>query len=155
MARTMTTMTRWMTGLGVGLLAIGCGGSPDGAEEATDGTTEDPLLAGRHLHESEVASLLRSVGFSASVVPKMVCVAKYESSFYEQATNKNRNGTIDRGLFQINSIHVGRTAGCPSSSAALFTAATNARCAHAIYQSEGANAWYGYQKHRAECNAAR
>jgi len=83
----------------------------------------------------------------------MVCTAKYESSFYERASNKNRNGSTDRGLFQINSIHVGGTRGCPSSSDALWSAATNAKCALAIYKLQGINAWYGYRKHKAECDS--
>lgn len=129
-------------------------------EDANDpeavGQVDEQLLAGRRIPPREVAQILRNAGFPAGVVPEMVCTAKYESSFYERASNRNSNGSIDRGLFQINSIHLGR-AGCPSrgNAAALYTASTNAKCALQIYRSQGLNAWYGYQKHRAECNAYR
>lgn len=82
----------------------------------------------------------------------MVCTAKYESSFYERASNKNKNGTTDRGLFQINSIHIGRTRGCPSSADGLWNPTTNAKCALSIYNSQGISAWYAYRKHKSECD---
>jgi hypothetical protein len=85
----------------------------------------------------------------------MVCTAKYESSFYERASSRNRNGSIDRGLLQINSIHLG-SAGCPSRANAgkLYTASVNARCALRIYRSQ-AGAWYGYKAHQRECDNYR
>ena len=128
----------------------------DANEPEAIGQVDEKLLAGRRIPQREVAQILRSAGFPASVVPKMVCTAKYESSFYERASNRNSNGSIDRGLFQINSIHLGR-AGCPSrgNANALYTASTNARCALQIYRSQGLNAWYGYQAHRTECNNYR
>jgi hypothetical protein len=113
----------------------------------------DQLLAGKRLSETEVAAALRAAGFSEAQIPTMVCTAKYESSFYDGATNRNNNGSMDRGLFQINSIHVGGTNGCPTSGSALFDVATNARCARAIYRMQGQNAWYGYRSHRAECDS--
>ncbi len=128
----------------------GCAAPP--GEEEEIGESEDRLLAGRRLSEVEVANVLRQAGFAESQVPRMVCTAKYESSFYERASNKNRNGSIDRGLFQINSIHVGGTRGCPSSGEALWNPTTNAKCALAIYKMQGINAWYGYKKHKAECD---
>jgi hypothetical protein len=84
----------------------------------------------------------------------MVCTAKHESSFHERSSNRNNNGTIDRGLFQINSTHLGES-GCPRNAGALYNATANARCALHIYHSQGLNAWYGYQYHRRECNSYR
>jgi hypothetical protein len=84
----------------------------------------------------------------------MVCTAKWESSFYERATNRNNNGSVDYGLFQINSIHF-HDAGCPSSGTALFDASANAKCAYRVYKSQGINAWYGYKAHRTECDSYR
>lgn len=133
----------------VASVLVGC--AAETTEEETE-SSDSELLAGRRLSETEVARLLRDAGFPESVVPEMVCTARYESSFFEAATNRNTNGSIDRGLFQINSVHVSGTRGCPSTGAALFDAATNARCAYAIYRSQGLNAWYGYRNHRAECD---
>jgi len=135
----------------VGLLA-GCA-AESGTEdaEATDGTSE-AIRAGRLIPEREVAQLLRDAGFEESEVPRMVCTAKHESSFYERASNRNRNGSIDRGLFQINSIHLGLS-GCPRTAEALFNAATNAKCAHKIWELQGNRAWYSYRSHKTECDS--
>ena len=105
--------------------------------------------------QTEAATLIRQAGFPESVVGKMLCTIKYESNFYERASNKNRNGSSDYGLFQVNSLHIGGTNGCPSSSSALYNAATNTKCALAIYKSQGINAWYGYKKHKSECDSYR
>lgn len=134
--------------------AAGCAAETD-LEDEEVAESEDRLLAGRRLSTSEIARHVRAAGFPESVVGRMVCTAKYESSYYERASNKNRNGSTDRGLFQINSIHLGSMRGCPSNANALWDAATNARCAYAIYKAQGLNAWYGYRKHRTECNAFR
>ena len=138
------------------LLAVttiaGCAADASPEEDTGDvGASEDALLAGRLYTPAEVAALVRAAGFPESVVGQMVCTAKHESSFFERATNKNKNGSMDRGLFQINSIHLGE-AGCASSGEGIFDAAANARCARAIYRSQGIRAWYGYRSHKAECD---
>jgi hypothetical protein len=138
--------------------ATACSGEGDASlddEDDSSETREEPLLAGRKVPESELRQLLANAGFTADVIPKMVCTAKWESSFYERASNKNGNGSTDRGLFQVNSIHIGGTPGCPTSAEALFNAATNAKCARAIYKMQGIRAWYGYRAHKRECDAAR
>lgn len=137
---------------------VGCSAESEGTVESTDGETsedEGELRGGTRLSPSEVASLVRQAGFPSSLIGRMVCTAKWESSFYTAATHRNRNGSTDRGLFQINSIHVGGTRGCPSSASALFDPTTNTRCAYAIYKLQGINAWYGYRAHRSECDRYR
>ncbi len=129
-----------------------CGGEDPSADDGA-GTTEDvaPLLAGTQLTPSHIAQLLRDAGFHESVVPKMVCTAKYESSYFTRATNTNRNGSVDYGLFQINDriwLHA-----CGVTRSELFDPATNAACAKKVYDSGGLNSWYGYQKHHGTCNA--
>jgi hypothetical protein len=127
----------------------------DDAEPEGTGESQDHLLSGPRLTPAQVASELRRAGFPESSIGKMVCTAKYESSFYTRATNKNGNGTTDYGLFQINSIHLRDGAGCPTSGTGLFDADANTKCALHVYKSQGINAWYGYQKHRTECNATK
>lgn len=124
----------------------------DGSEPV--GESQDHLLAGRRLSQTEAAGLIRQAGFPESVVGKMLCTIKYESNFYERASNRNSNGSSDYGLFQVNSIHF-HDAGCPSSAAGLYDAAANTRCALRIYKSQGINAWYGYKKHKSECDNYR
>lgn len=156
---------RWMGAAALVMMTCavsGCAdveGSDDDEEFDEDavGQVDEKLLAGRKIPAREVATILRTAGFPESVVPEMVCTAKHESSFYERASNRNRNGSTDRGLFQINSIHLGSMRGCPARGASnsLYTASTNAKCAYAIYKAQGLNAWYGYRSHRAECNSYR
>lgn len=45
------------------------------------------------------------LGVSNQDIMTMIRIAKCESGIRENAYNKNRNGTIDGGVFQINSIH--------------------------------------------------
>jgi cell wall-associated NlpC family hydrolase len=52
-----------------------------------------------------VANVLRAAGFPESAVPTMMAIAMAESSWRPNATHRNSNGSIDQGLFQINSIH--------------------------------------------------
>ena len=132
----------------------GCAAETPGDDTEPVGESEDHLLAGRRIPQAEAARLIREAGFPESAVGKMLCTIKYESNFYERASNKNRNGSGDYGLFQVNSIHLG-SAGCPSSSSGLYDAAANTKCALRIYKSQGINAWYGYKKHRTECDGYR
>lgn len=135
----------------VSIFAAGCVAEVD--EEEVD-ESGDRLLAGRRLTPSEIAGHLRDAGFPEEQIGRMVCTAKYESSFYERASNRNRNGSVDRGLFQINSIHLGTMRGCPSrrDADALNSAATNTACALAIFKAQGNRAWYGYRRHKTECD---
>jgi hypothetical protein len=144
---------RW---LGLALSLVACSSAPQGDSDVSgSGESEDHLLAGRHLSTTEVAQVLRDAGFPENVVGPMICTAKYESSFYERASHRNANGSTDYGLFQINSIHLRDGAGCPTSGTGLFDADANTKCALHVYKSQGINAWYGYQKHRTECNATK
>jgi hypothetical protein len=133
------------------LLAVASCAAPPATE--SEGRSSSHQLAGRIVPADELATALRSAGFDEATVPKMICTAKYESSFHEAATNSNSNGTTDYGIFQINTIHLGKTAGCPSSSNELMDVSTNAQCAFGVYSIQGLEAWVAYKSHRAECDA--
>ncbi len=137
------------------IVSIALAGCAAEADEEEMGESEDRLLAGRRLTPSEIAGHLRAAGFPENQIGRMVCTAKYESSFYERASNRNRNGSTDRGLFQVNSIHLGSMRGCPSrgNAEALYNPTTNAKCALAIFNAQGNRAWYGYRKHKSECDS--
>src|SRR4051812_11199789 len=93
------------------VLVAACSAPAEDEEDAVG--SEGALNSGRRLSEAEIAGLLRDADFPEHVVATMVCTAKYESSYFEGAIGKrNGNGTIDRGLFQINSVHLGDR-GCP------------------------------------------
>ena len=108
--------------------------------------------------DCQVAGYLRSAGFPSNVIPTMVCVAKYESSFNCGATNRNVDGSTDYGLFQINSYYwcsgdpMSKHDECHTSCSSLFDCNANARCAKKVYSQQGLNAWYAYQSHRSECD---
>jgi C-type lysozyme/alpha-lactalbumin family len=145
-----------IVGVGAGVSATGCASAEDGSEDPIgDGPAEQALLEGRKVEISEIVTLLKDNGIPKAVIPKLVCTAKYESSFFEGATNANNNGSIDRGLFQVNSIHLGSFSDCPAKNAAkeLFSAEANVKCAAAIYRAQGLNAWYGYRAHKKTCEA--
>lgn len=154
-------------------LAISSSGCEDesGSVEVTGRASQAvSKREGRQLSESEVAAVVRKAGFPERLVGTMVCIAKHESTYYERAVNDNVSRvtpgkvvSVDRGLFQINSIHVEGSSkngyralrGCPSDAAALWDAATNARCAYAVWNSQGLNAWVAYRDsaaNRAECD---
>jgi hypothetical protein len=141
----------------IGFTLSGCAAAQDDADDTLDerGDVEEALIAGRRVDTDEIVRLLTANGIPQSVIPELVCTAKYESSFYEGASNRNRNGSMDRGLFQVNSIHLGSVSACPDKDEAksLFNAATNVKCAAAIYRMQGLNAWYGYRAHRRTCDS--
>lgn len=138
-------------GLVLGSVAAGCGS--DAEEEY--GSTEDMLVAGELLTPARVAGLLRQVGVAESAIPKLVCTAKHESSFYAGAKgfNKNDRGVVtstDYGLFQINDGYW--LEDCGVTRKELLDPLNNTECAKLVYERQGINAWYGYKAHKAECD---
>lgn len=57
------------------------------------------------LTPQEIRGLAYAAGFRGKALDTAVAIAMAESGGKVKATNKNSNGSIDRGLFQINSIH--------------------------------------------------
>lgn len=74
----------------------------------------------------------------------MVCIAKHESNYRADAINtkRNRNHTVDRGLFQINDVNVTM---CNVDKQELFDAVKNTQCAVKIYNKQGLEAWSTYR----------
>ena len=62
-------------------------------------------LAGRKLSIEEALALCYVVGFRAERILVAVAVMTAESGRFVEAWNVNKNESIDRGLFQINTIH--------------------------------------------------
>lgn len=141
---------RFGIALALGFMAACAAPEPIEGKKSTSSHLTDK---GRLVSETELAQVLSKVGFDAATIPKMICTAKYESSFYEGNTNRNSNGTTDYGIFQINSAHLGES-GCPSSASDLLEVTPNAECALSVYQRQGLNAWVAYKNNKAECDAA-
>lgn len=77
--------------------------------------------------------IIATFGSSAKTA---LCIAKNESGFQQYATHINTNGSIDRGIFQINSIHDGSF---PARLA--FNVSENIRYAHQLFQAQGWSPW--------------
>lgn len=67
-----------------------------------------------------------------------LAVAKSESKLQEGAFHVNSNGTVDIGIFQINSIHFGRS-GC--SLKEIASAQGNVDCAYSLWSEQGWHPW--------------
>ena len=70
--------------------------------------------------------------------PTALKIMQAESGGNPRAIHKNKNGTIDVGLFQINSIH-------GYSKDFLFNPENNVKIASKIFQKSGWNAWVSYR----------
>jgi cell wall-associated NlpC family hydrolase len=88
----------------------------------------------------QVAQLVVEAGFPEQDRVTMVAIAKAESGWTVDAINTaNSNGSIDRGLFQINSVHSQYNA-----QQLLTDPRYNTAAAKAIYDSQGLRAWSTY-----------
>ncbi len=140
----------------VSLSTTGCAADSDEPLEEEVDESGDAIrrgssgIEGNEVEPSEIASLLREAGVPAASINKMVCTAFYESRWHDRSYNwRNNNGTIDRGLFQINSVHLQRNGLCDDITAEqLWNPAKNAECASRVLKAQGLSAWYGYRAHR-------
>src|SRR5487761_1554445 len=71
---------------------------------------------------------------------KLLAISQAESSGYEKACHTNSDGSIDRGLWQINSSH--------GFGASSYDGTANATQAVAVYKSQGLRAWTTYTSGR-------
>lgn len=94
-----------------------------------------PSATSSRLSTGQIADAMRRAGWPANAIPTGVAVAMAESSGNPKATNRNRNGSTDYGLFQINSIHASIL-----KSGNWSDPADNARMALQVYKEAG-NKW--------------
>jgi hypothetical protein len=71
----------------------------------TDPINHDPSLHLMAYNRNQIESLWVQEGGDPKAAPVAAAVALAESGGNPSATNHNTNGTVDKGLFQINSIH--------------------------------------------------
>jgi len=88
---------------------------------------------------SSLAQLWIQAGGNPALANTMAAIAMAESSGVVDATNSNTNGTIDRGLWQINSVHSQFDA-----QRLLTDPLYNAQAAVAVEKSQGLGAWTTY-----------
>jgi lipocalin len=119
------------------------------------------MLRSNYQSECQVANYLKKSGFPDYTVPTMVCISKYESSYNCDATNRNTDGSTDYGLMQINSYYwcsgdpLSKYNECKIACSSLFNCQYNTNCAYIVWKQQGYTAWYGYQKHKSECDSYR
>jgi hypothetical protein len=88
------------------------------------------------LTPQQIAGVVRNAGFPPEQVTTAVAVALAESGGNTEAVNRaNRNGSVDYGLFQINTVH-----GSLLSSGDKFDPNANARMALTVFRQAG-NKW--------------
>lgn len=80
---------------------------------------------------TQIANYAAAAGFSGTDLAIAVAIALAESSGNTTATHKNNNGSVDYGLWQINSVHSDLL------NASWSNGAANARMAYAIYSAAG------------------
>ena len=108
-------------------------------------------LAGTQLKSRDVAKLAYAAGWhDIHQLAIAVSVCSAESSRYTHAINTdNPDGSIDYGLFQLNSKHFGQTlAGHLVTEAACYDPPTCAAIAHALQKQQGWARWAAYTSGR-------
>ncbi|CAN9504738.1 unnamed protein product [Ophioblennius macclurei] len=95
-------------------------------------------------------------GYRGISLADWVCLSRWESSYNTQATNQNRDGSTDYGIFQINSRYWCKKDGSPSHNGcnincnALLTDNVNVAitCAKRVVRDpNGINAWVAWRNH--------
>lgn len=82
-----------------------CGQPPRGA--GSDARWVESIEGSNALSRDEVEALWRGAGGDPNQARTASAIAKAESGWRPDALGRNGNGTVDRGLWQINSIHGG------------------------------------------------
>lgn len=93
-------------------------------------------LAGRQITLKQALALCYRVGWRGHYLTQAVAVMCAESARYTDAYHDNMNGSQDRGLFQINSIHEHMS---------TFDPLPNAEGAYRLWQiANGFTPWFAY-----------
>ncbi|MDQ8046838.1 MAG: transglycosylase SLT domain-containing protein, partial [Patulibacter sp.] len=125
-----------------------------GAPHFRKGGSLPAFAAGGGIGPARTAQAAKTAGFTGAALKLATAIAGAESGWRPGATNQNTNGTVDRGLWQINSIHRQYDA------QRLFDPGYNARAAWAI-SGHGSN-WHpwvtyntgAYQKYMSQAGSA-
>lgn len=96
-------------------------------------------MAGSSYSFQQLEALWIQAGGPRYLAPIMAAIALAESSGKPRASHRNSNGSVDRGLWQINSSH--------GYGATSFNPLANARQAVGVWHSQGLGAWATYTNH--------
>lgn len=93
------------------------------------------------LTELVLHSILLLKGYTQPQAQLLTCIAKQESTLKPTAIHKNTNKTKDYGLFQINTIWLGR---CLYNTRQILSIDNNIECAKLVIEKQGLQAWSTY-----------
>jgi hypothetical protein len=99
---------------------------------------------GRTLNKTEIVTALKKAGFPSHAIPTMTCLIQKESNGAPKTVRYNDNGTIDRGLLQINDRAWLKA--CNTTGKQLLIVENNLKCGLQVYNKQGLTAWYAYSK---------
>jgi lysozyme-like protein len=129
-----------LLGLVVGLLV-------PAVRVSTVQVTPDPnppppvVIAPPGLHCPEFYAIALGVGWESPEIPQLDRIEWRESHCEPGASHRNANGTIDRGLVQINSIHLSWLAAYGIGAMDLFDPAVNLYAARLLFDRDGWAPW--------------
>ncbi|XP_067135997.1 lysozyme c-1-like [Centruroides vittatus] len=109
------------------------------------------IAEGKVYKRCEMASILARNGIPRNQIPNWICLIRHESNFNSRATNRNRNGSKDYGIFQINDLYwcapPGRNNECKIRCSKFLdnNIRDDIKCAKLIYKRHKFNAWYGWK----------
>ncbi|XP_058124699.1 lysozyme c-1-like [Anopheles ziemanni] len=116
------------------------------------------VVDGKTFTKCELAKVLSANGIAKAALPDWVCLVQHESAFSTSATNKNKNGSTDYGLFQINNKYwcdsSYGTNDCKIACSSLLNddITDDIKCAKLVHKRHGFNAWYGWKNN---CNGKK
>jgi hypothetical protein len=97
---------------GIIAFAGALGGALNGSGLGSASAATATLAGGPDLSVAQIGTVAAAAGFSGSGLVMAIAVALAESGGNPKATNLDSNGTVDRGVWQINSVHAEYSAAC-------------------------------------------
>ena len=82
-------------------------------------------------------------GYPTKLHDLFVCIADKESNRVPKTIRYNNNGSIDRGILQVNSVHLET---CNMTGKELLQVDNNLKCGLVIYRKQGLRAWASLHK---------
>lgn len=133
------TLFQWDAGSSTGSGDGAGGGSLGDATFSSIG----PPANGKAYNDDEIVWIVKNAGWTGEDVVIGASIVKAESGGNPAAVNAaNNDGSVDRGLWQINSVHDGMLPGQNR-----FDPAVSTRLAREVYKGSGWQAWSTYSYH--------
>eukprot|EP01102_Stenamoeba_stenopodia_P018987 TRINITY_DN7051_c0_g1_i2.p1 TRINITY_DN7051_c0_g1~~TRINITY_DN7051_c0_g1_i2.p1 ORF type:complete len:194 (-),score=30.78 TRINITY_DN7051_c0_g1_i2:99-680(-) len=116
-----------------GCFANGAESTEDASSSSSSGD-EHPCTKSLSCDEMQLLTMFH---FQSQDRKMMICISYYAASWCPFAVSENKTG---HGLWEIDESHLGQD-GCPTAVEGLLDPSQNAKCAAAILNMEGLDAW--------------